>query len=81
MGECEQVDHEPRSLPLGQTLDQELERPSVSLAREEPVAVDQVHQRHGLLAQGVDDVVVAHHLVVLALAVGPAARRGHERPS
>ena len=56
----------------GRRSTQGIEGPPVGLAREQPVAIDEVEQRHGLAAQGMDDVVVVDDLVVPAVADGPA---------
>ncbi len=49
---------------LGQ---QRLERAGVSAAREQLIAIDQIEQRHRLLAQRMDDVMVIDDVAVLAV--------------
>ena len=39
---------------------------AIGLAREELVAIDQVEQRHGFSAQGMDDVSIVDDMAVLA---------------
>jgi len=66
MGEGEKVDHDAAGLPVWQALQQRVERAPERLAREKLVAIDQVQQRHRLLAQGMDDMAVIDDMGVLA---------------
>ena len=74
----EQFDHDAAGLPFGQTLHEMVEGSPIGFTRKELVTVDEVHQRHGLLAQGVDDMAVVDDLVMLAGRRSPAARQRHE---
>lgn len=48
VGEAKKLDHDAAGLALGQTLDEEIESPPVGLPQEEPIAIDQIDQRHRL---------------------------------
>ena len=50
----------------------------IGLARKEPVAIDEVQQRHRLATQRMDDMAIVDDLVVLAGWRGPPARQRHE---
>ena len=78
MREREQVDHEAACLLLGQLLEEGVEGSAIGFAREEPVAVDEVEERHRLAAQGMDHVPVIDDLIVLAVRMRAPARQRHE---
>lgn len=74
MGQREQVDGDAAGLPFRKRGAQGLEGVPVGCAREEPVAVDEVEQRHRLAPEGVDDVVVVDDLIVPSVRMSPAPR-------
>lgn len=78
MCHCQQFDHHPAGGAFGQCLDQPLEGPGVGLAREELIAIDQLHQRHRLAAQAVDHMMVIDDMAVRAVASRASARQRHE---
>ena len=51
MGQGEEIDHEAAGLPVRQTQKESVEGAPVGLAGKELVAVNEVQQRHRLLAQ------------------------------
>jgi hypothetical protein len=57
---------------------QPVEGAPIRLAWEQLLAVDEVQQRHRLLAQGVDDVPIIDDMAVLAVRARPAAAQRHE---
>ena len=64
------------SLSLGQ---QRLEGAGIGAAREQLIAIDQIEQRHRLLAQRMDDVMIVDDVAVLAAALRrPATPQGQE---
>ena len=65
MREGKQADHGPTSLLLALLGLQYLEGASISAAREQLIAIDQIEQRHRLIAQRMDDVVVVDDVAVL----------------
>ena len=52
---------------------------AIGRAREQLVAVDQIEQRHRLLAQRVDDVPIVDDVTALALGDRPPAPQRHHR--
>ncbi len=74
MGEREEVDGDAAGLSLGKRGTQGLEGVPIGWAREEPVAVDEVEQRHRLAPEGVDDVVVVDDLIVPSVRMSPPPR-------
>ena len=79
MREGKQIDHQPAGGPFGELFEQPVEGLSIGVAREQLGAVDQAEQRHRLLAQGVDDVVIIDDMTVLAVGIGPAAVERHQQ--
>ena len=69
MRERKQTDHRMAGLLLAPTGQQRRERAGVGLAREQLIAIDQVEQRHRLLAQRMDDVPIVDHMAVLAASL------------
>lgn len=66
MSERKQADHCSAGLLLALLGQQRLEGTGISVAREQLIAIDQIEQRHRLLAQGVDDVMIVDYVAVLA---------------
>jgi len=69
VGERQKFDHNAAGLPLGTSLQQGVEGVAVGVPWEEPVAVDEVEQRHQLSPQGVDGVAVVHYLIVAPIGI------------
>jgi len=78
VGNGEELDHSAAGLALRQSFDKQIESSPVGLTRKQPIAVDEVDERHRLAPQGMDHVPVIDDLVVLAGGRGPATRQGHE---
>ncbi|MGY4353182.1 hypothetical protein ACVWXM_009699 [Bradyrhizobium sp. GM7.3] len=53
-------------------------RSTIGLAREQPIAIDRIEQRHWLAPQGMDHVPIMGYLVVLAVEMRPPTRQGDE---
>src|SRR5690606_30994079 len=79
MRQGEELDCDLASLLLGELVHKRLERPTVFLSWKKLVTVDQLEQRHGLLAQRMNDMAIIHHLIVLATAMRPPSRQRHQR--
>jgi hypothetical protein len=69
MSKRKQADHCPAGLLLALLGQQRLEGAGISAAREQLIAIDQIEQRHRLLAQSMDDVMIVHDVTVLAAAL------------
>ena len=69
MGERQQADHDPASLFLAFFGQQRREGAGIGAAREQLIAIDQVEQRHRLLAQRMDDVMVVDDVAMFAAAL------------
>src|ERR1700720_691183 len=69
MSERKQADHCPAGLLLALLGHQRLEGAGISAAREQLIAIDQIEQRHRLLAQGMNDVMIVDDVAVLAAAL------------
>ncbi len=65
------VRHACFSLSAGQ---QRLEGAGIGSAREQLIAIDQIEQRHRLLAQRMDDVMIVDDVAMLAAALAAAGR-------
>jgi hypothetical protein len=78
MSERQEIDGDPARLALRQGFPKRLEGEPIGLAWEEPVAIDEVEERHRLAAQRVDHVMVVHDLVVAAVRMRPSARECEE---
>lgn len=79
MGERKQSDHDLAGAPLLTLLAQRFEGSRIGRPRKQLVPVDQIEQRHRLLAQGVDDMAVVDDMAALAFRHGPAApQRGDQ---
>ena len=79
MGKRQQAHHGAAGMLLAPLGEQRLEGARVSAAREQLVAIDQVEERHRLLAQRVDDVTVVDDVSVFAAALRrPATPQGEE---
>ena len=61
------------SWSLAETGEQGVERQGEGSAGEELIAIDQIEQRHGLAAQGMDDVTVVDDMAMFAVRLGPTA--------
>ncbi|MGZ9052913.1 MAG: hypothetical protein ACXW3N_12130 [Rhodoplanes sp.] len=72
MSECKQADHGAASLLLALPGKQRLECTGISATRERLIAIDQIDERHRLLAQRMDDVMIVDDVAVLA---APLRRR------
>jgi hypothetical protein len=73
MRQRQQADHAATSLLLTFLGKQGLEGARICTAGEQLIAVDQVHERHGLLAQRMDDVMIVDNMAVLVAALGRPA--------
>ena len=71
--ERENPDHGAASWSLTETGEQGVERQGEGSAGEELIAIDQIEQRHGLAAQGMDDVTVVDDMAMFAVRPGPTA--------
>src|ERR1700719_4840386 len=69
MSERKQADHCPAGLLLALLGQQRLEGGRISAAWEQLIAIDQIEQRHRLLAQGMNDVMIVDDVAVLAAAL------------
>src|SRR6202045_3324396 len=69
MSERKQVDHCPAGLLFALLGQQRLEGAGISAAWEQLIAIDQMEQRHRLLAQGMNDVMIVDDVAVLAAAL------------
>src|SRR5271166_2414401 len=71
--ERENPDHGAASWSLTETGEQGVERQGEGSAGEELIAIDQIEQRHGLAAQGMDDVTVVDDMTMFAVRPRPTA--------
>src|SRR6202040_478129 len=79
MSERKQADHCPAGLLFALLGQQRLEGAGISAAREQLIAIDQIEQRHRLLAQSMDDVTIVDDVAVLAAALRrPTAPQSQE---
>jgi len=66
MRKRQQFDHQLASLFLRHALDQALEGLPVCLPREELIAINQTHQRHGFASQRMNDMPIVDDLTMFA---------------
>src|SRR5437660_3514861 len=79
MSERKQADHCPAGLLLALLGQERLEGAGISAAREQLIAIDQIEQRHRLLAQRMDDVMIVDDVAMLAAALRrPATPQGQQ---
>ena len=79
MCERQQADHGAAGLLLALLGQQRLEGAGISAAREQLIAIDQIEQRHRLLAQRMDDVMIVDDVAVLAAGLGrPTTPQGQQ---
>ena len=69
MSERQQADHNAAGLLLALLGQQRREGADIGATREQLIAIDQIDERHRLLAQRMDDVTVVDHVAVLAVAL------------
>jgi hypothetical protein len=74
MRQGQQLDHDPAGLPVGKLLHEGVDGSAIFLPGKELVAIDELQERHELLAQLMDDVAKIGHLV--GLPSGEARPRG-----
>lgn len=78
MGQAEQLDHHLTGASLGQCFDQPVEGAGIGGAREELIAVDQLHGGHWFAPQAVDHVPVIDHMPMHAIPSLTPTRQRHE---
>jgi hypothetical protein len=65
MGERKQADHGAAGLLFARARQQRLERTGVGAAWKQLIAIDQIEQRHRLLAQRMDNVMIVDDVTML----------------
>lgn len=82
MSQRQQFDRDLAGLSVGQFIDEHVEGPAIFLPRETLVPVDEMEERHRLLAQGMNDVPIIDDLIVPSIGMAAPTRQGHQmRPA
>src|ERR1700686_2306154 len=79
VGERQQLDCQFARALVAYALVQRLEGSCIGRAREQLIAVDQIVERHRLLAQRVDNVPIINDVTALALRYRPSTPQRHHR--
>jgi hypothetical protein len=74
MSEREKIDGDPAGLPFRQSIRQNVKYLPERLAWKELITIDEIFERHGLLAQGVNNVAVVDDLAAFARGWWASAR-------
>lgn len=78
MGKGQKIDHDTAGAFGALLFDKRVECAGIGLARKDTIPVDQVQQRHRLLAQGVDHMPVIDDVAGLAILLRAAAPERHQ---
>ena len=78
MGKGQQLDHDTAGAFCALLFDKHIEGAGIGLARKDAIPVDQVQQRHRLLAQGVDYMPVIDDVAGLAILLRTPAPERHQ---
>jgi hypothetical protein len=79
---AQQFDRNLAGLSVGQLVDEHVKGPAIFLPGEELVPVDEIEERHRLLAQGMNDVPIIDDLIVPSVGMAAPTRQGHQmRPA